>query len=206
MIDDALAERFERMVDRSGEHHLWTRPGVWKLTVRTVPGENGDTHRVHRTVAVRSEWEATGGACPLRIRGAIDAGCPHEEGQASVDGRSDRALPFGTPSRRERPRRENHPRLPRAAPEVVRARVRPASGQGCRQGVARSSLREDAPGGTQPVSPQPGKEPLRAFLQMGAQSWTHDSQPDGGVRGPDEQVRSHRTHSARSGGALPPAA
>lgn len=24
MIDDALADRFERSVDRSGDHHVWT--------------------------------------------------------------------------------------------------------------------------------------------------------------------------------------
>ncbi len=143
MIDDALATRFERMVDRTGEHHLWTgatkdgrgtgrlkvhgrsvtaqrvawelangplpptvkvlacpdepacvrldhlrrdpperdlrpvraptgrqrgrrgggslqqvRPGVWKLTVRSLPDEGGETHRVHRTIGARSEREA----------------------------------------------------------------------------------------------------------------------------------------------------
>ncbi len=44
---------------RGGGSMQQRRPGVWKLTVTTLPDEDGNTRRLHRTISARTAREAT---------------------------------------------------------------------------------------------------------------------------------------------------
>src|SRR3954447_13754990 len=76
MIDDALAQRFERMVDRSGDHHLWTGA--------TKNGRGTGRLKVHgRSVtAQRVAWELANGPLPPPVKVLA---CPAEPACVRLD-------------------------------------------------------------------------------------------------------------------------